>query len=635
MQPLHIILAAHESLRANLLDDQEANSATSASGGGGEVKHGSQPPPQPHAPAGSSKSKEKSKSFADPPFSSEATFSTPNKFGFPNANRSIPVVTAKSLESGSIRVKFRPDNYSQPQQTMFGPSDLAGQRKPSTKTSISLTPAQRADVSEDILSLGEAAMHLKRQVEELLDLTQMRSGNFNVKLEEVRLQALIARMCKDHQPMAHAPLVFEASEELENRLFLTDPFRIRQLLANGLTNACKVTTAGQITVTFSYCSAPRTSAVLKRLLASRTAPSSEHMGVSGTSKGAVDCRVLAAQKNQTAKPKDANGSVVQVAPVQGWITVAIRDSGPGLQGLDPEVLFQPYFSLLTAASRSTLGGTGLGLPIVRQLSRAMGGDVLLRDIGNGAEYFVALPMPTPAAKPSSIPASSRTASISMQSAESPQLKDATPNPSTPRRSHPGGLPPLPLEERPVAIELAPIRSPPSQFEASNQGYSTNKPSHEAQRNQATPSAFHLLIVDDAPANCRLVSRMLKSFELQQTVITSPVETTFEAAITSQLLSHNSLSRSSHLASDEPGPIRAVLLDLNLKGERGLVIFHRLKASLRNKVTFPPFFAVSGTITASDKSQLLAEGFAGTLEKPFDKKQLQELLRLLPEGLHNP
>ena len=68
--------------------------------------------------------------------------------------------------------------------------------------------------------------------------------------------------------------------------------------------------------------------------------------------------------------------VTLIPPANGAITLTIEDEGPGIPPADLEKVFEPFRRLETSRNRET-GGTGLGLPIARNILRAMGGDVTL------------------------------------------------------------------------------------------------------------------------------------------------------------------------------------------------------------------------------------------------------------------
>jgi hypothetical protein len=69
-------------------------------------------------------------------------------------------------------------------------------------------------------------------------------------------------------------------------------------------------------------------------------------------------------------------------PVTGAIQIAVEDDGPGVPETELETVFQPFRRLEESRNRET-GGTGLGLPIARNIFRAHGGDVVLRNRPKG------------------------------------------------------------------------------------------------------------------------------------------------------------------------------------------------------------------------------------------------------------
>ncbi len=73
------------------------------------------------------------------------------------------------------------------------------------------------------------------------------------------------------------------------------------------------------------------------------------------------------------------------------LTLCIRDTGPGIPEPLLERVFDPFFRLEASRSRDT-GGTGLGLSIARNIARAAGGDLTLRNrLEGGLEARLVLP----------------------------------------------------------------------------------------------------------------------------------------------------------------------------------------------------------------------------------------------------
>ena len=84
------------------------------------------------------------------------------------------------------------------------------------------------------------------------------------------------------------------------------------------------------------------------------------------------------------------GNAARVAmsgPEAGLITITIEDDGPGIPPEQLERVFDPFFRVEGSRNRET-GGTGLGLPIARNIFRAHGGDVVLANRAGGGARAV-------------------------------------------------------------------------------------------------------------------------------------------------------------------------------------------------------------------------------------------------------
>jgi len=78
-------------------------------------------------------------------------------------------------------------------------------------------------------------------------------------------------------------------------------------------------------------------------------------------------------------------------PAGGLIRIVISDDGPGIPEESLDAVFQPFRRLEDSRNRET-GGSGLGLPIARNILRGHGGDVVLANRpGGGTDAIVTLP----------------------------------------------------------------------------------------------------------------------------------------------------------------------------------------------------------------------------------------------------
>ena len=81
----------------------------------------------------------------------------------------------------------------------------------------------------------------------------------------------------------------------------------------------------------------------------------------------------------------------KVADGRHWVELAVADTGIGMTPEQQAKLFEE-FSQAEASTAKKYGGTGLGLAITRKLARMMGGDVTVASApGKGSVFTVRLP----------------------------------------------------------------------------------------------------------------------------------------------------------------------------------------------------------------------------------------------------
>jgi len=186
---------------------------------------------------------------------------------------------------------------------------------------------------EPLQRVNRAGTHLLGLINQVLDLSKIEAGKLELNPQTVQLTPLINEVIGTAGQLAEQNknrLVVDAQENLG--ALTVDPMRLRQILLNLLSNACKFTKKGEVT-----------------LRARRV----------------------------------ANG--------REWIKLAVSDTGIGMTPEQQAKLFGE-FSQADAATAQKFGGTGLGLAITRKLARMMGGDVTVTsEPGKGSVFTVRLP----------------------------------------------------------------------------------------------------------------------------------------------------------------------------------------------------------------------------------------------------
>jgi signal transduction histidine kinase len=186
---------------------------------------------------------------------------------------------------------------------------------------------------EPLQRVNRAGTHLLGLINQVLDLSKIEAGKLEFNPQTVQLAPLINEVIGTTGQLAEKNknrLVVDAQENLG--VLTVDPMRLRQILLNLLSNACKFTEQGEV-------------------------------------------------KLQARKV--ANGG--------NGIELAVVDTGIGMTAEQQAKLFEE-FSQADAATARRFGGTGLGLAITRKLARMMGGDVTVTsEQGKGSVFTVRLP----------------------------------------------------------------------------------------------------------------------------------------------------------------------------------------------------------------------------------------------------
>ncbi|WP_326549821.1 sensor histidine kinase [Micromonospora sp. NBC_01813] len=254
--------------------------------------------------------------------------------------RRVPVTTRDEI--GHLATAFndlshRRDQLEQQRRAMV--NDVAHElRTPLTNIRAWLEAAQDGLAPLDprtLTLLTEEATLLQHVIDDLRDLAAADAGTFTLHPEPTYVGDVLAQVVDANQGAATAAgvaLRLAVAGDPENTL---DPVRLRQLVGNLVGNAIRHTpTSGSVT---------------------------------------VNCAVSD----------------------NDWLTIEVVDTGIGIATDDLPKLFDRFWRADTSRSRST-GGSGLGLPIARQLARAHGGDITITSTpGRGTHATVRLPTRPP------------------------------------------------------------------------------------------------------------------------------------------------------------------------------------------------------------------------------------------------
>ena len=108
-------------------------------------------------------------------------------------------------------------------------------------------------------------------------------------------------------------------------------------------------------------------------------------------------QVLRNLVDNAVKFTESGRVVVEAAPGprDGWLTIAVTDTGPGVPADDLPHIFEPFHQLGPSSTRRT-SGVGLGLSIVQRIVTVLGGEIAVSsEIGWGSTFRVTIPSRLP------------------------------------------------------------------------------------------------------------------------------------------------------------------------------------------------------------------------------------------------
>ena len=191
------------------------------------------------------------------------------------------------------------------------------------------------DFQDDLGKIRSSGKHLLGLINEILDLSKIEAGKMEILLDSFDIHKLVKEVEATIHPLAEKNsnnLIIDCPENVGT--MDADETRVRQMLHNLLSNSCKFTENGTVT--------------LKVFLDNRDD---------------ID-----------------------------WVNFAIIDTGIGIPEDSIKKLFQE-FSQVDNSSTRKFGGTGLGLAISRRFCLMMGGDIRVTSVvGEGSTFTIYLPV---------------------------------------------------------------------------------------------------------------------------------------------------------------------------------------------------------------------------------------------------
>ncbi|MGB8630300.1 MAG: response regulator, partial [Xanthobacteraceae bacterium] len=188
---------------------------------------------------------------------------------------------------------------------------------------------------EPLERISRAGKHLLQLINEVLDLSKIEAGKLEINYETIDVAALMHDLVGEVEPLAAKNgnrFVVECPPDIGT--VRSDPTRLRQIVLNLLSNACKFTERGRVSLSVSR--------------------------------------------------SRSNG--------EEFLAARVADTGIGMTEDQLAKLFQE-FSQADSSTTRKYGGTGLGLAISDRLCRLMGGTIKVEsNVGVGTTFSMRLPV---------------------------------------------------------------------------------------------------------------------------------------------------------------------------------------------------------------------------------------------------
>jgi tubulin-specific chaperone A len=189
--------------------------------------------------------------------------------------------------------------------------------------------AKRAEI---IYHSGNDLLEL---INDILDLSKIEAGKMNIHTEEFNLLEFITEMKERFNHMTeNKNILFEFVNELEtdSSFIKTDKGKLAQILKNFISNAFKFTEEGEVKIILSYSGNPE-------------------------------------------KP----------------YMITVKDTGIGIKEDEQKLIFESFIQLDYSNMRK-FKGTGLGLPISKQLAKLLSGSIIIDSTyGKGSSFSLIIP----------------------------------------------------------------------------------------------------------------------------------------------------------------------------------------------------------------------------------------------------
>lgn len=259
---------------------------------------------------------------------------------------------------------------------------------------------------EFLSQADDAAIHLLKIINDVLDISKIEAGKLSVILEKIDLAKVIQEVIDLQIVNLQQKKLILKAPHLEKKIYVSaDGAKLKQILINVLGNAVKFTEQGSITINIQIVNS---SIIVKSFKAIEAAndrnydnfdlePSVYSLNRNAKPLNEPDLQELAdglvsVNDINNTELKNNNFSLKETPTIPDEVVIEVIDTGIGIELSQQDKLFRP-FVMVDGSTTRKFGGTGLGLAISRNLIELMGGSINLYSAGEGKGTTVMIRLP--------------------------------------------------------------------------------------------------------------------------------------------------------------------------------------------------------------------------------------------------
>ncbi|KAJ5833465.1 hypothetical protein N7474_001776 [Penicillium riverlandense] len=431
--------------------------------------------------------------------------------------------------------------------------------------------------------------------------------DFSVNFVSAGITEPRGTLCRERSlDLAHASSSSVQPGRLADMVLWGDQHRILQVMINLVSNSLKFT--------------PEKGKVEVRIRLLEEAPGLDNQVTPiGWSRNDHRLRPQTASSLGSSVPDTAGGTENHLEPLrttqpnlrQVTFEFEVQDNGPGIPANLHRRIFDPFVQGDLGLNRK-YGGTGLGLSICAQLSRIMGGDILLdSEEGKGSRFTLRIPLGfvkelTPSLRTSSIPGS-RTPSVLSLEDFSHTARTPSNHGSVRNETH---APAPGFEKSEIQPRLVGFSQPffAPTVPSSPASNSNNIPPSQVPTSKGNESnKIQVLVAEDNTVNQEVVRRMLALEEVYDVTIVKDGQEAYDTV-------------KSHMDKGEVFDL--IFMDIQMPNLDGL----QSTRLIRQMGYSAPIVALSAFAEESNIKDCMDSGMDMFISKPIRRPALKQVLR---------